>query len=530
MANTMVVSDAALDAIRKLLPKGLAGDAWARDSEIRAGLVALHRRYLDGDFDANMTPEMRNQLRIPEGRELGANHCELVVSSMSDRLAVTGITGDTDAATAWLQEIADWNRFDGLQVDLHDAVLTDGDTYLMVDWDNDNAQVRWTHEPAYDGIEGVIGIPLKRGSPDLACAVKIWHETGVTFADTLRVNVYLPGEIRRFVQRGAAGTGLEPYTEDGGEAVLRWVDKLGRALPVPIVHFANRRRAGFGISELSNVIGQQDQLNRTTHSIAMTTELSGFPIRWMKGWKPDAGIAPGMFLVIAPPKVNSDGSVAAVTEAQAKHLDAIEVGTFEQADITPLLSAYDKTKAELAETTRTPGAGGVSDDASGESRKQYEVGLLGKISRFHIKIGNDWENAAALSVVIHDAFASTKAPATSRWRAKWKSPALRNDNDVITQAVALEKLAGLRAALEHAAQVTGWDEDKIKELVEEREAKDAAALEQMVQLAPGFAGRTAARAQTPQMIAGQTATPAMAKSPPAGIAENEANANGPANG
>ncbi len=501
MDSGSVVTDAALDAIRKLLPKGMAGDAWAVDSGLRASNVALHRRYLDGDFDANMTDEMRQQLRIPEGRELGANHCELVVASMGNRLAVTGITGDTDAATKWLQEVANWNRFDGLQVEVHDSVLCDGDTFLMVDWDNETGRVRWTHEPAYDGIEGVVGIPKKRGRPELICAIKIWHETGKAFADTLRVNVYMPGEIRRYFQIGTASA-LQPYSADGQADTLPWVDKAGRPLPVPVIHFANRRRGSFGLSELRNVIGQQDQLNRTTHSIAMTTELSGFPVRWIKGWKPDAGVAPGMFLVLSAPKKNADGSIQAFTETQAKHLAAIEVGTFAQADVTPLLSAYDKVKSELAETTQTPEAAGVSEDASGESRKQYEVGLLGKIKRFHIKVGNDWENVAAMTTIVHDAFAPGKSPASLRWRTNWASAAIRSDNDVIAQAVLLEKLAGLRAALKHAAQATGWDEAEIEALIAEREEKDAAALEQMVQLAPGFNGRpgSAAPAAAPNQI------------------------------
>lgn len=485
----MGTSDAVLDSIRKLLPKGIAGDAWATDSALQAQNVALYRRYMDGDFDANMTEEMRMALRIPEGREMGANHCDLVVSAMADRLNVTGIKGDSEAATAWLGDIAELNRFDGFQMDVHEAALRDGDTYVMVDWDNDAKHVRWTHELAYDGIEGMIGIPRSRSNPELAAAIKIWHETRSAFADTLRINVYFPNEIRRWIKVGVGA--LVAYTEDGQPDVLPWVDKAGRPIGVPVIHFANRRRGpgGFGLSELRNVIPQQDQLNRTTHSIAMTTELSGFPIRWIKGWKPDADIVPGMFLVIAAPKKNADGSMPALTEAQAKHLAAIELGTYAQADVSPLLSAYDQTKAELAETTRTPDAGGVSDDASGEARKQAEIGLIGKISRFQVKAGNNWEDVAELSVAVNDAYATTSAPKSGRWRTMWKSAEIRNDNDIITQAVALEKLAGLRAALAHAAMVTGWDEAKIAEIVAEREAKDEAALEQMVRLAPGFAGR-----------------------------------------
>ncbi|MBK9122819.1 MAG: phage portal protein [Chloroflexi bacterium] len=446
---------------------------------------------------------MRQQLRIPEGRELGANHCELVISSMTDRLTVTGIEGATAAATAWLREIAEDNRLDGFQMNVHESALCDGDTYVAVVWDNENARISWVQELAYDGIEGVIGFPKGRSTSELAAAIKIWQETTEKFADTLRVNLYLPDRIYRYV-RGANEGGLRVLDDDGGKP-LPWVDKAGRPLGVPFVHFANRRRGrgGFGLSELRGVVPQQDQLNRTTHSIAMTTELLGFPIRWVKGWQPDAGIAPGMFMVMAAPKKAENGAIPAVTEQQAKHIAAIQVGTFDQADVSPLLDAYRNTKTELAETTRTPSSLSVSDDASGESRKEAEKGLLGKIARFHVTIGNCWEDVARLTTRVYDAFSPRSAPKSNRWTTQWRAAELRSNSDVLAEALILEKLAGLKEALVYAARVTGWDAQKIEELVAERQASDEASLNQMMQLAPGFSGRPAA---VPQLSAPQQST------------------------
>ncbi|MBK9122820.1 MAG: hypothetical protein IPM16_06820 [Chloroflexi bacterium] len=44
-SEPMTTGDAIIDTIRKLLPKGIAGDAWSVDSAIRARSVALYRRY-----------------------------------------------------------------------------------------------------------------------------------------------------------------------------------------------------------------------------------------------------------------------------------------------------------------------------------------------------------------------------------------------------------------------------------------------------------------------------------------------------
>lgn len=480
--------DIVLEGIKSALPKQIVRDAWVADSSIRAANVALYRRYYDGDFDAQMTVEMRKALRLPEGREFDDNFCEMVVAAMSDRLIVTSIAGSTDEATAWMQQLANNNRFDGLQGDVHDGTLVDADTYLMVDWDNEEQRVRWTHEPAYDGIEGMIGIPKRRGSAELALAVKLWHETRTQYADTLRMNVYYPDHIERFINRGD-GNGLQRFSEDGEPWRLDWTDRQGTPLGVPAIHFANKRRGkgGFGLSELKNVVGQQDMLNRLNHSIVMTAETTGFRIGYSIGWEPDVDIVPGAFIVVAPE--DEDGNPKTPSAQEIEHLKAIKIGQLDVADLTPLLQARDKAEEKLGKTTRTPDVGAVADDASGEARKQAEIGLLGKIKKFQIRAGNSWEDAAALSVRVNDAFSTQKAPPSRSWRCEWKSAEIRNDNDVFAQAEVIEKLATLKAALQHMAQVTGWDSEYIEALLADREQQESQRMERMLALSPGFAGR-----------------------------------------
>lgn len=490
---------AQLEHLYEIIPKTMAGDNWARAASEQAQAVALYRRYYAGDYDANMTPEIRQALRVSVGRELGADQCEHVVNSMADRLTLTGIQSSSNAATAWLREVMDANRFDGFQMAVHQEQLVDGETYVMVDWDEQRGQVRWTHERAYDGVRGIIPLGTRDGV--LTGALKVWHESGEAYADTLRVNLYAPHRIGRFADYND-GKGWQAYDADGFEALQDWTDRAGNPLGVMLIPFVNQPSGGRGKSRLKKIISLQDAINRLLHSILMVCELSGFPIRWTIGFKPPARVVPGS--VWAHYAQDEKGVQIEASPEDLEVMKVAKVGQLDVAQLAPLLQAYQKIEQQIGKITGTPDIGDVADDASGESRKEAEKKLLGQISRFQVTTGNSWEDVAALSARVNDTFGARRAPAADWWRAAWKSAQVRNDKDVIETALMIEKLAGLEEALRIAASagLVDWDEEKIADLVAAREARDEKIAQQFLSVAPGFSGRPAA----PR--AGQNALPA----------------------
>jgi len=104
--------------------------------------VALFRQYAEGEHRAKLTTEMEQMLRISSGplNHFNLNYCDLVIAKMGDRLTVDSIEADNAAGSAWAAELLSYNRFDGLQKDVHDAALRDGITFLMVAFDNDDQQ------------------------------------------------------------------------------------------------------------------------------------------------------------------------------------------------------------------------------------------------------------------------------------------------------------------------------------------------------------------------------------------------------
>jgi hypothetical protein len=427
-------------------------DAWAADTRMRAEKVAMFRRYADGDHDATLTTEMREMLRISSTGSMerfNLNHCDRIIQSENNRLKVTGFDTGNDAANAWIADLLRLNRFDGLQTDVHEAALRDADTYVMASWDSEAKRIVWTQEPAYDGKNGMVVRYTPFGQ--LAVALKIWTQGSAT-----RVNVYHIDRIEKYISRD--GGNLQRYEEEGQPWPLPWLMK-GQPIGVGVVHFPNRGTSydDFGRSEIEDVIPPQNAINRTLHSMVATSELTGFPIRYAVGWKPPSGLTPGMWIKI------SEGAPLTSDEK-------IEIGTMDQGEIVPFIQQMETLINEMYRISDTPAPEFMASSASsGESLKQREIGLLGKINRFQVKIGNRWEDLIQLSARIQLAFGGG-VPAFEGVTTKWDSAEIRNDAEVIANAKVLDEMGYQEEALRQMAPVFDWDEDKIMKLLAEKRA------------------------------------------------------------
>ena len=380
----------------------LATQTWANDAHSRALQIARYRRYADGRWDAQMTDSMRATLRLPhdpaQPNGFGANYMRVVLTTMADRLHISQIRADNPDATAWAQTLLNANRFDALQLDVHEACLRDGDTFVMLEWDAERGQVRISPQNAWDGNAGMLVVYARSDRREVAAALRVWYETRTAYADTLRVNVYWPERVQRFAQeRGGAAHLLDEAD---------WTTRDGAPLGVPVVPFSNRARGSnsYGISELEAVIPLQDLLNRVLHSMSAASELAAFPIYVAKGFAPPAGLTPGMIL-----SIGADG------------LERDQVASFEKipgSDTGQYIEQARFIVNQIYETTNTPFPGGASANASGESLRQREVALLGKLRRFEVRAGNAWEDVLASAAAMQQAFGRTPARAAS-WSCEW---------------------------------------------------------------------------------------------------------------
>lgn len=464
-----------LDAIQAALNKQISQAAWAADNELRGEKVARFRRYVDGEHDAQMTTEMRKLLRIEasdteQTSVFTSNQCDDVIQTMTDRLTVERIEGDSDAATKWADEVLDANRFDGLQMDLHEATLVDGDSYALVGYNAEDDLPSIYPELAWDGSCGILPVYKEDGKKELAAAIKVWNETKVDYADTQRVNVYYPDRIEKFI---GSGDRLERYDDPKSPEVwpLPWVMPNGDPIGIPLIPFSNRRRGagGFGKSELESATPLQDGLNRTLHSMIMASELSAFRILIAKGFTPPAGLSPGMIV-----RILGDNN-GPLSKDQVAELTALE-----GSDLEKFIKVAEFFIGRIEAVTRTPNMT-TNTNLSGEAMKQSEIKLLGKVRRFQVKTGNSWEDTLALAARVQLAFSNHEPPPVKRWRTVWKDPEIRNDKDLVDNVIKVKDMISQEESLRQLSPVFSWDEAAIKKIIADREKESQAATVSRIQ-------------------------------------------------
>jgi hypothetical protein len=473
--NSAVLSNTNLTMFSAILP--IEFKAQLARQESRGRRVAAYRRYADGDHPANMTREMRELLRVTRNRdvsnEFNDNYMDIIVSSMADRIELRTIEADTNDATNWLSQLLRYNRLAALQGDIHESAIRDGDTYLMVSFDNDDVVPRFTHELAYDGVSG---ISVFYGSPDISrmlAAVKIWNsieEIDGRAVIVNRCNVYYPDRVERW--RLVNGE-VKPHVEEGIDAVQSWTKRDGSPLKVPIIHFRNRGRQNYGMSEIRKAIPLQNVLNRVLYSFVMSSELAGFPIRAAFGFTPPATITPGMWIVVQP-----EGMMQG---------DGARIETLKAGDLSQFISSLSFITQEIGRITRTPAPEfSAADNSSGEALKERQIGLLGKVKRFMVHAGNSWETAMQMAWDVAAAFGGSPPPAASSFVSRWADPELRNDDSTVKNALAIRDLVGDRQTLRLVADVFDFNEELIDKILAEKAADSQTKFDAIVSSMPIF--------------------------------------------
>jgi hypothetical protein len=462
-----------LDKIREKLG-GLVGDTWIDETTTHGKLVKLYRDYAEGHHRSFLTTKQRRMLNISSDatEETCVNYADLVVSRMNDRLTLSGIDGDSEGATAWANTVHEVNRFDGLSMDVNEAAIRDGVTYLLTQFDNVSKLPILAHELAWDGTVGMIAVYDRMGKTIVA-AVKVWYEGA---EDARRVNFYYPDRIEKY---STNGDGLTPLAEPGQSApgVTPWVDKSGKPIGmVPVVAVVNRAKTHrkTGISELAAVIPLNDALNRTLVDMIMTSGLTAFQIRYAFGFDPGDAVEPGGWII-----ANKDG----LTKEQQ-----VQVGTLEQGQLAALLDHALFLIDQIGEVSQTPLRTAMGSDAqSGEALKQRESGLLSKVRRFQVKGGNAWEDVMAVAATLQAAFGTANTGwAKTRWAAVWKDAQVRNDAEVIANAMLVREVVGDEETLHLIAPVYGWDDAHIQQILASKQAQTSRALAALANSTPNF--------------------------------------------
>lgn len=448
--------------------------AWVAQQQTQARRVLALRGYASGSHPNALTTQMKEALRVKDGDLFPGftdNYMDIVIQTAVDRCKVDSFDTPDEAGRQWVDDLLRDTRFDGMQTDIVEAAMLDGDTYLLVYYDNEAGRSLFSHEPAFDGESGMLVYYESAIARFPAVAMKTW-----AVGDDQRLTVYHPDRVERYISR--QGGTFEPYAEEGQEAVSRWATSNGAPIGLPVFHLVNRKRAGqaWGASDIEQVIPLQNALNRTLYSMIMSEELSAFMIRLAKGFEPPTSVTPGSWLKVGQAETAGGPIVPPQGSEEATALNAIKAESLEQAELAPFLDVARWLKAEISFVSRTPAPelmGG--DSSSGEALKQREIGLLGRVRRFQVKAGNVFEDAVRYAARLEGVYGVYAVPPLDDLSCRWESAALRNDTETVANATAVGDRVSKREYLRMLAPVYGWNAEKIEAILAEMDDDSAAA-------------------------------------------------------
>lgn len=407
----------------------------------------------DGKQAVKLTERMKQYLSAhgAEGVEFSDNYLDLVVESLTDRLHVAGfgVPGEAQVVDGegaeqpgpLAQYAADtWaaNRGDALQLAVHDAAVALGDGYVIVEWDavagrpalhfNDPRLIRmyYSHENAMQ--------------PEFA--TKIWTMAMPDGGKSVRMNVYHPGRIERWVRNGViVGGQWRPFVgTDGLPAVIPWTldgTTGGEPLGIAVKHFANNRRGNrpYGESELLPAIPLQRAINKALIDGLRVADAQGWPQRWATG--------------VTTATDDLDAAPGSVWEVES---DLAKLGQLEATDPKGAIEWLNKLQEDLAAVTRTPQHLFRITGAfpSGEAIKTAEAPLVKKAQKRQTLFGNSWEDVQLLAARLGVANgALTDVPPSTGYECLW--------DDAETRPAELDHIASINAK-EGISRLQRWRE------------------------------------------------------------------------
>jgi hypothetical protein len=357
------------------------------------------------------------------------NVCALVIDTLRRRLKVEGFLAGSNESNA-LSELAwQWWQAGNMDVErstVHLNALRDGKGYLIVDWDDQDQRPVWKANLLYDGETGVtFHRDGETGKPIMA--IKYWKVSDPLSDDfaQLRRTVYLPDRLMRYEMN--KGGEWQPLDERKGKSLEWWTDTLqpgGKPLGLPVIEFRNPG----GMSELKNVIGLQNTINKFLLDLLAAGDNTGFQIL--------ALLYPGPMGPTVPDDEGEDDSGHSdelrIAPGRAIELyDGADIKAIAAGDISQLIDGLTTLVSFVSASSGTPhyylrptGGGEVP---SGEALKQLESALVARAQERFLVFGASWVEAVRVAARLWVAMGGRDADPEAPLEVSWGDPQIKNE-------------------------------------------------------------------------------------------------------
>jgi hypothetical protein len=366
--------------------------AGAAKLDWQAGRARAYLNYYDGavEVPAILDSEERQAFRQLL-REAGANWSELVVNAVAERLSVAGFRFGSGSDAAWLLWQANGMDADAELVQT-DALVT-GSCPVMVQPDEDNPS----------------GVRISGESPLEACVL------------------YEPGNRRR---RAAAYKRFTDAAQQTTEVVITpdeiatWHPLAGQpdvasnpAGAVPMVEVVPQPRlAGHPRSELLAVVPIQDRINTTIWNRLVATDYGAFRQLYVTGIKLARQVATSedgteTVSYVRPFDIGADRLLTAENPAA-------RFGAFPESTLKGYLDSVEQDVHQLAAITQTPAHYLLASmiNLSADAIRAAEAGLVSKVARRALHVGEAWEEVMRLALALIGSPAAADVEGEVVWR------------------------------------------------------------------------------------------------------------------
>jgi hypothetical protein len=396
-----------------------------------------------------LSPEAREALGERFG-VMGSNLCRLAVTSLAERLRVTGFTLDgSPAEQLW----ADWigNDLDQVSSVAHREALVLGSAFVIV-WADAEGNPSISVESARQ-----VAVVRDPGTRRIVAGVKRW-ETGKTTEAVL----YEADRITRLRADHLGATG----------SAMRVVEVLENPLGVPpIVELRNNDRLlDGGVSELTDLMPLQDALNKLLADMMVGSEYYARPRRWASGVE-----------LVEEDVLDADGNPTGETvtvnpfpegnRMMIAEDPGAKFGQLPAADLASYKSAIEVIVSQMQAVSGLPAhyVGVTSNQPpSADALRAAEASLTARAEQRQQVFGRAWEDVAKLAHAVRTGLDAQRL----NIRVTWADPATRS---LAQEADAVVKLfqTGLLPA-SYALARLGYSEDEVKAI---RTARRAEALD-----------------------------------------------------